>query len=237
MTGAGPPAGPDPHVLIADLDQPVLDEAALHHLQRVRRLRPGDRCTVTDGAGAWRECHLGGQSVLEVHGPVQRVERPGPEITVAFALTKGVKPDWTVQKLTELGVDRIVPFRADHSIVVWDSAKAAVQLERLRAIARGAVEQSHQCWLPVVEAVTDVAELAGRGAARLDRGGEPPSLQATTVAVGPEGGWSASERRSLPRSVALGTNVLRAETAAVTAGAILVSLRSGLVVSAGSVDT
>jgi 16S rRNA (uracil1498-N3)-methyltransferase len=157
------------------------------------------------------------------------LERPQPPITVAFALTKADKPELVVQKLTEVGVDRIVPFRAARSVVRWDDAKADAARLRWIAVARSAVEQSKGCWLPEVAAVADVAALAAAGAVRVDRGGEVPSLARSVVAVGPEGGWAEEERDLLPTAIALGHNVLRAETAALTAGVLLCSLRSGLV--------
>jgi 16S rRNA (uracil1498-N3)-methyltransferase len=225
---AGPPDGPAPHLVVSTIEAPVLDPDALHHLARVRRLRAGDPVTVTDGAGAWRSCRFTGEPDLEVAGDVVRIERPTPELTVAFALTKSDKPDLVVQKLTELGIDRIVPFRAERSVVRWDAGKAERQHQRLTAIARAACEQSHRCWLPVVEPVTDVADLSRRGAVRLDRGAVTLDAGTTVVAIGPEGGWSEPERAALPRSSGLGPLVLRAETAAITAGAVLGAIRSGL---------
>jgi 16S rRNA (uracil1498-N3)-methyltransferase len=222
-----PPDGPAPHVLVDDVTTPVLAADALHHLSKVRRLRAGSALTVTDGRGSWRTARFTGDAHVEVAGDVVTVPRPQPELTVAFALTKSDKPDLVVQKLTELGVDRIVPFRAERSVVRWDAAKAARQYERLVAIARAACEQSHRCWEPVVEPVTDVSDLAARGAVRLDRGPVAVSLDRPVVAVGPEGGWSEAERAALPRTAGLGPHVLRAETAAITAGALLGAIRSG----------
>lgn len=227
--GAGdePPAGAAPHVLVADVTTAVLDDDAWHHLSRVRRLRDGEPVTVTDGAGAWRPTRFRGTRALEPTGDVVRVPRPEPELTVAFALTKGDKPELVVQKLTELGIDRIVPFRAQRSVVRWDAAKAARHHERLVAVARAATEQAHRCWLPVVEPVAEVAELAARGAVRLDRGGRPLDREDVVVAVGPEGGWSPEEQAALAASAGVGVHVLRAETAAITAGALLGAIRSG----------
>jgi len=71
------------------------------------------------------------------------------------------------------------------------------------------------------------------GAALADPGGPPPDLAVPAIAVGPEGGWSAGERAAAPRTVGLGTEILRAETAAVVAGALLTALRAGLVLPAG----
>ncbi|WP_436792683.1 RsmE family RNA methyltransferase [Actinospongicola halichondriae] len=231
-----PPAKAAAHVVVADVERPELDDDAAHHLFRVRRLTAGTECTVTDGKGRWRPCRLTADG-LDVDGEVVAVERPSPPITIAFALTKSDKPEVVVQKLTELGVDRIVPFRADHSVVRWDDRKAATQRARWQAIARGAVEQSRGVWLPEVDAVTDVVAVAALGASRLDRGGSGPSLARSVLAVGPEGGWSDAERDQLPSVVEIAANVLRAETAALTAGGILCALRSGLVQEWGKTST
>jgi 16S rRNA (uracil1498-N3)-methyltransferase len=227
------------HVFVADPDVPELADADRHHLERVLRLRPGDPVTVADGAGRWRLCRLAGGvdgAALEPAGEVETEARLEPPVTVAFALTKGERPEWTVQKLTELGVDGIVPFVAERSVVRWDAGRAATHSERWRRIAREAACQSRRAWLPVVEDVAPFAGVAGRaGAALAERGGGPPSLAWPLVLVGPEGGWSPAERavaEALPR-VGFAAPVLRAETAAVTAGAVLCALRLGVVAPAG----
>jgi 16S rRNA (uracil1498-N3)-methyltransferase len=217
-------------VFVADLGAPELAAHDHHHLARVLRVRPGDPLTVADGAGRWCTGVLasGGEAV-EATGPVRTVEPVPPELTIGFALVKGDKPELIVQKLTELGVDRIVPFRAARSVVRWDTAKAAKAVLRLRVVARSAAMQCHRPRLPVVADVADLADLvAGPGVALADRTGAPPSLDRPVLLVGPEGGW-APEEQALGARVALGTNVLRAETAAVTAGALLTALRAGLV--------
>lgn len=234
---ARPPADVAAHVVVDDVDRPALDAASSHHLVRVRRLTPGTECTVTDGHGAWRRCRLTAAGDVEPDGPVVRVARATPPITIAFALTKAGKPEIVVQKLTELGVDRIAAFRARHSVVRWDEAKAVTQHARWEAIARGAVEQSRGVWLPTVDPLADVAAVAALGAVRLDRGGEAPSLARSVLAVGPEGGWSDEERQQLPEAVGCGVNVLRSETAALTAGGVLCALRSGLVGETAEIST
>ena len=89
--------------------------------------------------------------------------------------------------------------------------------------------QSRGVHLPDVEVVAGFAEAAALdGAAMADRDGEPLTLRHPTVLVGPEGGWSDAERGSLVR-VGLSDQVLRAETAAVTAGVLLSALRSELI--------
>ena len=213
---------------MADLDRPSLAPEDHHHLERVLRLRKGAEVTVCDGRGGWRACRFGPE--LEAVGEVVREARPSPPVEVAFALVKGERPEWVVQKLTELGADRVVPFAAARSVVRWDAARAARQVERLRRVAREAAGQSRRTWLPDVEEVATFDQVADRpGAVLADRGGEPPWLPAGPVLVGPEGGWGHEERgRDLPR-MALGPHVLRAETAAAAVGTLLVALRAGLV--------
>ena len=223
------------HVFVDDLDAPALGRGDRHHLERVLRLRPGDHVTASDGAGRWRSCTLAaGAAGLEVAGGVSADERPSPPVTVAFALTKGERPEWAVQKLTEVGVDRIVPVAAARSVVRWTPERAAAQVERMRRVAREAAMQCRRTWLPEVEDVAGFAAVAGRtGAALAAPGGDPPSLAHPVVLVGPEGGWADEELASgLPR-VALGAHVLRAETAAVLAGGLLCALRSGIVTQRG----
>ncbi len=219
---------PGPFVFVDDLDGPTLGDDDRHHLVRVLRTRPGAPLVLGDGAGAWRTGVLGPTDV-EPTGPIRRWAPPQPALTIGFALVKGDKPELIVQKLTELGVDRIVPFRAERSVARWDDAKAAKAVARLRTVARAAAMQSHRPVLPTVEDVADLAALASRpGAGLADRTGAPPSLDRPVLLVGPEGGWTDAERASAP-SVALGEHVLRAETAAVTAGSLLTALRAALV--------
>jgi len=140
-----------------------------------------------------------------------------------------------VQKLTELGVDRIVPFAAARSVARWDGDRAERHVARLRKVAREAAMQCRRAHLPVVDDVVDFATAAAiPGACLADAGGAPPSLDRAVVLVGPEGGWSDEERSAGLPTVGLGAHVLRAETAALTAGALLGALRAGLVDHAGS---
>ena len=213
------------HVFVDDVGAPVLSAEDAHHLGRVLRLRAGEEVTVADGRGGWRVCAYADGPRLEPRADAQRVLRPQVAVTVAFALTKGDKPELVVQKLTELGVDRIVPITAAHSVVQWDDAKAARNTERLRAVARAAAMQSRRAFLPIVDDVTTLAALAGDGVALAHAEGEPLDESVTTLAVGPEGGWSDDELGVISRHVDLGPTTLRAETAALVAGVLLTGLR------------
>lgn len=223
--------GPDrsfPFAFVDDLDDPVLPPAEGRHLDRVRRLRAGDALSVGDGAGQFRLVRFG--AVLELDGPIVASPPPRTTVTIAFALTKGDRPELVVQKLTELGVDRIVPFVAERTIVHWEPAKADRNIERFRIVAREAAAQAHRPWLPDIMGLTSYDEvLATPGLALAEPGGSPVTPAVRALAVGPEGGWAPEELHRAPATVDLGPTVLRAETAAVAAGVLLAALREGRV--------
>jgi 16S rRNA (uracil1498-N3)-methyltransferase len=221
------------HVFVTDLDAPVLSGDDHHHLGRVLRLPPGSAVTAGDGAGGWRACRFTEAAALAIAGPISHDPRPAPPITVAFALVKGERPELAVQKLTELGVDRIAPFVAERSIVRWEPARAERQVERWRIIAHQAAMQSRRTWLAEVTPVGTFRSAAALpGAVLADLTGSAPSLDHPIVLVGPEGGWSPAERASGLPTVRFGAHVLRAETAAMAAGAILAAMRANLLADA-----
>ena len=224
VTGTAPDGRHGPHVLVESVDVPVVADDDRHHLSRVLRLRDGDPITVGDGAGRWRPCRWGG--TVEPMGEIVEVAAPSPRLGVAFALIKGGRPELVVQKLVELGVDDIRPFAAERSVVRWDDAKAAKNQQRLERVAREAVMQCRRAWLPTVHPPATFDEVVSLpGASRADMGGEAVSLTSPTVLIGPEGGWTDAERAVEIPTVRLSTAVLRAETAAITAGALLAALR------------
>jgi len=219
-------------VLVADLDAPVLDGDDHHHLSRVLRLRAGAEVCATDGVGGWRSCAFTGAEDLDPLGERRQQPAPEYELAVGFALVMGDRPELVVQKLTELGVDRIVPFAARRSVVRWDEAKATKQLERLRRVAREACGQCRRLWLPRVgladgAGLPDVSQLRSGGAVLADAGGRPLRRSDRVVLIGPEGGWEDGESEGSDR-VGIGEHVLRAETAAIAVGVALTALRVGL---------
>lgn len=223
----GPDGRGGPHVFVDDIERPAIGADDRHHLERVLRLRAGDPLTVSDGHGRWRRCRYG--VPIQPEDEVHHVARRTPSLTVAFTPVKGDRPEWVVQKLTELGIDRILVLQAERSVVRWDGARAQRQLERLGRIAREASMQCRRCHLPEIDGPFPVASAAAMpGAVRADRGGRALRADDTVVLVGPEGGWGEGERDVAPDAVALGDHVLRAETAAVAAGVVMTALRGGM---------
>ena len=209
-------------VFVDDLDAPVLTLDDRHHLDRVLRIRAGAPITIADGRGRSRPARFGPSLVVD--GEIVEEPAAAVELTVGCALAKGDKTEWAVQKLTELGIDTIIPFTADRCIVRWEPERVAHHTNRLRKVAREAAMQCRRPRLPNVADLARFDELVTRPAVALaDRGGAPISAGDTTILVGPEGGWSPRECSAAAKFVGLGAYVLRAETAAVAAGVLLAS--------------
>lgn len=231
MIGAPPDGRGGPHAFVDDVEDPVLSADDRHHLSRVLRLRDGDALTVCDAAGRWRPTSFGDRLVAS--GDVVEVPPPAREVAVGFALIKSGRPELVVQKLTELGVDRILLLSAERSVVMWDEGKAAVQLNRLTRVVREAGMQSRRVRLPVLEPLRQASVVArDPTVAMAEPGGSGLDGDVGVLLIGPEGGWTEAELGDR-RRVGLGSTVLRAETAAIAAGALMVALRDARV-SAGS---
>jgi 16S rRNA (uracil1498-N3)-methyltransferase len=180
------------------------DEA--RHLAKVLRAKPGDRVTLFDGSGrSWegRVATIGrGEVTLEVGEPSEAPPVRLPAITLAVALPKGERQKWLVEKLTELGVARLVPLVTVRGV----AAATAGAIERLE---RGVIEACKQCGR---DRLMDIAAPA-----------------TVTDLVAPEGGFTAQELASAAAAgwpqVALGPHVLRIETAAVALAARLAATR------------
>ena len=234
-------------VFVEDLGSPELGEDDAHHLGEVLRLRPGETVAVADGAGAWRTCTFtslrapsrrpaGGRSGkaprfgLEVSGPVHVNQRLLPVLEVGFSWAKAERTEWAVAKLAELGVDLLTPLVVDRTVVRSDVGTSVRREDRLRKIVREAAMQSRRALLPEIGATQSLDAVLGRSRAAevalAEPGGGPFSLATPVVLVGPEGGWSERELALVADKVSLGDGVLRVETAAVVAGALLTALRS-----------
>ena len=212
------------HVFVADLGSPLLADDDAHHLSRVLRLRDGQSVSASDGLGAWRMCEWRDGSLVST-GEIATEKPPRVTLTVALAPVKGDRTEDAVEKLVEIGIDRIVVLAAvEHSVVRWDVDRANAAVARYRRVARAASAQSRRVFLPVVDGPIPLAEvLTGDSVALAEPGGTADLSAITTIVVGPEGGFSAAEVELAQRRVSLGQGILRADTAAVVAGALMVA--------------
>lgn len=223
-------------------DQPLapgvtvsLGDEAAHHA-RVRRLEPGDPVFVADGVGArgvGRIVRLAKQDVQVALDEVHRSPRL-PEAHLLVPIGDKDRMLWCAEKCTELGATSWTPVLWTRSRSVSPRGEGSAFRERVRARMRSALVQSHGAWLPDVPddgSIDSVLANPSPIGTRLvlDVSGEPIGrahiAAPVTIAVGPEGGFEAEELRRLRdarfRPVSVGANVLRFETAAVAALAIV----------------
>lgn len=202
------------HLRAADLEACTLGEEEHRHLFGVLRVREGATVSLTDGAGGWRLCRVRGEGLVPEDAPRHMVA-PDP-LEIFLAIPKADRPEWIVQKLTEVGVTRIVWLHTERGVVHWEGARAVRHRERLARVVQAAAQQSRRVWFPVVEGpvpaasilpTTSVAEPGGRALTTADR----------RMAIGPEGGWTANELAQAEDQVDLDPQILRVETAALVA--------------------
>ncbi len=220
-------------------DLVVLDGDEGRHAARVKRIGPGEDVLVGDGHGSIASCTVevaaADRLTLRVHG--RRTEpRPDPRVVVVQALPKGDRAELTVELLTEVGVDEIVPWAASRSIGQWRGTKS---LAKWRRTAAESAKQSRRAWVPDVRDLASTADVAARATgalvlhesatAALADAGLPDSGEIVLI-VGPEGGIADDEIAALIEAgatpVRLGGPVLRTSTAGAAALAAL-SLRLG----------
>jgi 16S rRNA (uracil1498-N3)-methyltransferase len=223
-------------------DRVVLDGTEGRHAATVRRLRPGERVDLTDGAGLMAECVVAesGRDSLRLDVLARhRQPAPEPRIVVVQALPKGDRGELAVETMTEVGVDEIVPWAAARCVTRWRPERRERSLARWRGTAREAGKQARRAWLPEVPDLVTTGQVADRVAAAagavvlhetavtplssldLPAGGE------IVVVVGPEGGLTDDEIATLTaaggRAARLGPTVLRTSTAGTAAAAVLLS--------------
>jgi 16S rRNA (uracil1498-N3)-methyltransferase len=208
-----------------------LDENEIHHL-RVRRARDRESVEILDGAGlsgTGRLIRAGSQWLVELRTAEHRA-RP-PETVLAVAAGDRERFSWMVEKSVELGVTRIIPLETARSAAVATRLKD-VHLRRLRRLALESTKQCGAAWAPAVEEPVSlgdfVQQIAGGILWLADPAGAPAPTalnhRPLTVVIGPEGGFTESERGALEAAgyhpVALGSHTLRFETAALAAAAV-----------------
>jgi 16S rRNA (uracil1498-N3)-methyltransferase len=215
------------HVFVDDVNAPQLSDEDAHHLRSVLRVRSTENVSVTDGAGKWRLCTLD-DGFLTPRSEVVSDPMRSRALSVALVPVKGDRTEWAVEKLVEVGIGEIaIVSPTEFSVVRWSTDKMVTNIERLQRIARAAAMQSRQVWLPRVTGPVVFADLARTvGVAIAEPTGAPLDATVHTVVIGPEGGFSETELALAHTTVTLGGSILRADTAAVVAGTLMVTRRA-----------
>ena len=213
-----------------------------HHLTRVLRVEAGQKYEITDNHRVWlAEVESARKSAVQFTTIEELPTGPDlPETVLYLALIKFERFEWAVEKATELGVTRVVPVQAQRSERGLEDG-ARKRAERWRRIAHEASEQSRRLRAPEIDdPIRLSAALKDESPKRMwmdERPGAPsllrifgkPGTSACAAAIGPEGGWSDAERDEFAMagwsSASLGSSILRAETAACAALAIIGQLR------------
>ena len=220
--------------------QLALNAEETRHLTKVMRKKVGESVTVFDGRGGEFETRIVAiqkdRTDLEITAILPPEPAPSIRLTLAVSLPKGERQKVLVEKLTELGVARIVPMVTQYSVAKVD----AQTVERLR---RQSIEAAKQCGrrrLPEITEVRSMQEIGREFAHKIF--GHPPrdgdvgqrkliewaklgTIDEMAVAIGPEGGFSPEEVEAALAEgwipISLGAHTLRTETAAMAAAATL----------------
>lgn len=219
----------------------TIEGRTAHYLGRVLRVTANDGIVLFNGDGhdyvaEWVRAGKG-QIVLSLTSRLPAVCEPGIEITVAQAISRGERMDQTLQKCTELGASCFQPLLSERVEVKLRADKLEKRMEHWRGVVVSACEQSGRAVVPEVRQPMEMYEWLtekGEGVRLvLVPGAESPLSgiefqRAVQLVVGPEGGFSKSEIAQMHlhgvRDVSLGPRILRTETAAPAAVAVIQAL-------------
>ncbi len=224
----------------------VLTGTEARHISTVLRLATGTVITLFDGSGSYFEAQLTKISPTRVETKIisitPYIDAPGdfpPALHLGIGLLKGKKMDFIIQKITELGIESLRPFRSQFCA---SHDPAAGRLSRWQKIALEACKQCNRPKPPDLHEVAEFKDLLGvagqdqhelklifweeEGQKTLqDSLGTLHEIQSGLILIGPEGGFSANEVAAAVAAgyepVTLGSRILRAETAAIAAVSIL----------------
>lgn len=229
---------PDRYFLSSPVSDAVvtLADDQAHHLTKVMRAKPGDQVILFDGRGKEHTAEIESVSKKSVSLRIKSTtERPDhiPHVTVAVALPKGDRQKFLIEKLVELGANRLVPLQTERSVAIANE-KA---IERLKKQTIEATKQCGRAFLMEIEQPENVQQL-------IEKNSSPESAKLIAdpytdsrlsdlaisrlpviVAVGPEGGFTNGEfdlfENTNWKKVCISPNVLRVETAAIAAVTLL----------------
>ncbi|MGY4542064.1 16S rRNA (uracil1498-N3)-methyltransferase [Arthrobacter sp. UYNi723] len=218
----------------------VLQGPEARHAVTVKRLSPGEAVDIADGAGRRLTGTVVSASPAELTVECSALvveDRPDIRLVLVQALAKGDRDELAVETATELGIDAVVPWQSERSIVRWKGERAAKAHAKWQSVVTAAAKQARRAWIPEVRAAVETPGLAAAVAAAdlaviLHEDAVRPlrsvleSWQGTQadagpleilLIVGPEGGISPREITRLCDAGAvtalLGHHVLRSSTA------------------------
>lgn len=225
----------------------INEKDAIHHIKNVLRLKEKDRICIFDGKGLELIGSMGSLSAQNMFIAIEEkltAKDFDVNITVACAIPKRAKMDDIVDKLTQLGVDRIIPLDTERVVIKLDKQKKISRQLRWNKIALSASQQSQRSTIPVIEPIKDIKEVLSRFQGYdlkliptlIDERKSLKEIVETSkpknilVLIGPEGDFTEEEVGMAKKAgfipVTLGNLVLRVETAAVAvASFIVISLR------------
>ncbi|MFJ4266987.1 16S rRNA (uracil(1498)-N(3))-methyltransferase [Paenarthrobacter nicotinovorans] len=216
----------------------VLEGPEARHAVTVKRLAVGESVDIADGAGArltGTVADVGPGTLTVTAADVVFEEQPQVRLVLVQALAKGDRDELAIETATELGIDAVVPWQSERSIVRWKGDRAAKAHAKWESVVTAAAKQARRAWIPPVRPIVDSSGLAKAVAEadlaiilhedaknplrevleKLDAGDTPP--REVLLIVGPEGGISPREVTRLSDAGAvtalLGHHVLRSSTA------------------------
>lgn len=219
----------------------VLDGPEARHAVTVKRLAVGEPVDIADGAGGRLTgvvADVGSGTLAVTAASVGFEDQPPVRLVLVQALAKGDRDELAVETSTELGIDSVVPWQSERSIVRWKGDRAAKAHAKWQSVVTAAAKQARRAYIPEVRQIVDTAALAAEvskaGLAVIlhedakrplrtvleqwdgPRGDRPGSSEILLI-VGPEGGISPREVTRLSDAGAvtalLGHHVLRSSTA------------------------
>jgi len=216
----------------------IKDKKQVHHLKDVLRLQPKDEITIFDEKGNEYRCiidKLSNKATLDIKKKklFSDSKSNGIQIAVACAIPKNSKMDDIIDKLTQLGVSRIIPLETKHVIVKLDTKKKEMKFMRWQKVIISASQQSQRKTLPILEPVRNIREalsnaqgfdlkliptLLGKRKSLKEIIGKA-NYKNILILIGPEGDFTPEEIAVAVKAgclpITLGKTVLRVETAAV----------------------
>lgn len=207
----------------------ALDEDVLYHLRKVLRKNDEYVFRIVDITKAVFHCRLINNQQCQVIEKLSDNNELNTDITCILSLIRPEKFEFAVQKLCEIGVKRIVPYKAKRSVIAdYDNKR----IDRIRKIAKEACEQSHRNVVCEITQTCDISNLSEYLSENNYICYEKestisllPASSSLTYIIGPEGGFDIDEYFQIVSlgfdSISLGKSILRSETAAIYLGSIV----------------